>query len=224
MTNRPVIATAAPRVLALLAVGLLFLLSVVIPAPPACAHDVLIRSVPADGETYTEYPARIELEFMDDIIPASPALLIQDAEQEVVWEVTPDLEGRIAIAAFPVLPDGEYRLNWSLVSADGHRQEGTIPFELSTGLISAPAETGPTTAPAEVQPPSPTPGPTPDPTDAETSVEAATEAPSSPPTDEPGGLAGLSLPAKIGIGVGALAAAGTVAVLILRRRDGELGS
>lgn len=117
-------------------------------AIPAHAHDFIVSSTPSEQQHFPTAPALIELEFSAEIIPASPALLIQDAARNVVWEAVPELNGRIATAPFPALPDGAYRLNWSLVSADGHRLEGTIPFTLGT-ISDAPTPSPPSPPPGE---------------------------------------------------------------------------
>nr|NLD41778.1 copper resistance protein CopC [Actinomycetales bacterium] len=216
----------APRALTLLAAGLLFLLAVLVPAPPARAHDFLVSSIPAEGETHTEFPPRIELEFSADIIPASPAILIQDATGAAVWEATPELTGRVASAAFPQLPDGDYSLNWSLVSSDGHRVEGAIPFVLATGLTESPATAEPGAGPTagagtgpgdEVTTTGPGEG-------TSSTGETGTPAPgaeSEPAVPET--TAGLSTLARIGIGAGGFIAAAVLVTIMLRKQGRGLG-
>ncbi|MDO5494318.1 MAG: copper resistance protein CopC [bacterium] len=225
-----------PRAFALLGAALLALLlagvALLAPALPAHAHDYLVRSIPAEGEEFSEVPARIELEYSADIIPASPALLVTDAAGELVWEGVPDVEGRLASAPFPELGDGAYSLAWSLVSSDGHRVEGEIPFTMATGAPSV--EPSPTPAPGTTPPddaPSPSvtasPAAPPAPVTPSPSVIAAPGAAPSPDGTETegaedSGLGALPMPAKIAIGVGGIAAAGLVAVLVLRRGRGGL--
>ena len=118
------------------AVVILALLALLAPSA-ATAHDQLIESFPADGDVITEMPLQLSLEFSDQIIPMMPAVLIQDAARNTVHEAAPALNGRVATSPFPELPDGAYNLNWSVVSADGHRIEGSIPFEMATGIAPA---------------------------------------------------------------------------------------
>lgn len=184
--------TAAAAVL----LALLWLL-----APSAAtAHDQLIESMPADGDVLTEIPVQLSLEFSDEIIPMSPAVLIQDAARTTVFEAIPELNGRVATTAFPELPDGAYSLNWSVVSSDGHRIEGAIPFELATGIapdpaVAAAAETGDS---------------------ADSAVSPAEEADDAEGTG--GGLAALPLPVKIVLMVAAIGALASVIILQFRRK------
>lgn len=105
---------------------------------PAQAHDYIVDSTPATNATYDTVPPRIEIEFSAEIIPASPAMLILDGDGNVIWEAIPDLEGRTAVIEFPSLNDGSYTLAWSLVSSDGHRVEGGIPFSMTAGVTDGP--------------------------------------------------------------------------------------
>lgn len=107
-------------------------------ATPAAAHDQLISSTPADGGTLTELPTQIVLEFNNELIDAAPALLIRDAANTTIHRATPEVDGRFATTAFPELGDGSYRIAWSVVSSDGHRIEGSMPFEMATGRAAAP--------------------------------------------------------------------------------------
>ncbi|HHW83561.1 MAG TPA: copper resistance protein CopC [Actinomycetales bacterium] len=200
---------------ALLTAALALLLTLLAPALPARAHDFLISSTPADNQVFDAFPARVELEFTADIIPASPALLIMDSERAVVWEAVPELAGRVASAEFPHLEDGEYSLNWSLVSSDGHRVEGAIPFTLATG------QSGTAPSPDDAAPSSPDSPPAPSSPDDGGTIPTD---PSPAATDGPvGGLGDLPLATKIAIAVGALGAAAVVAILAFRRKDRGLG-
>lgn len=182
---------------------------------PAAAHDQLVASTPGDGETLTEMPGQIMLEFNNELVPAAPALLVRDAAGTTVHRATPEVNGRVATTPFPELPDGEYRLNWSVVSSDGHRIEGSMPFALATGRsVGATPVAGEGSA---------------DPGDATgAATGAATEAGASPSsaaadgTDTAGGLADLPPAARVAIGVGALGAAVAVLGVILRARRGGI--
>ncbi|HZK06526.1 MAG TPA: copper resistance CopC family protein [Actinomycetaceae bacterium] len=201
-------------------------------AVPAHAHDYLVDSTPASGETYDTAPAQIELEFSADIIPASPALLIQDADLAVVWEGEPELNGRFATAPFPELAAGEYRLNWSLVSSDGHRVEGTIPFTLGSAAASGDGGTAPGTADGETAPGTgdgdgeTAPGTGNDAGSATAAVvgDEGTTIPetTTAPTEPISAVDDLPLGARIAIGLGGTAAVAILAALALRRRNGGL--
>jgi len=177
-------------------------------AAPAHGHDQLISSVPGEGETLTALPATIMLEFSNELIPAAPALLLRDASGATVYRATPAVQGRVATAPFPELPDGDYRINWSVVSSDGHRIEGSMPFTLATGRPAA----GPTAGDGDAA------GVTGQPADG---VVAASPS----RTGEPAGggvLSDLPAAARIAIGVGALGAAAVAVAVLQRARRGGL--
>lgn len=150
----PVLAAAGLFLALLLGTGLGF-------AAPARAHDQLLGSTPAEGAVLAELPESIVLEFSNELLDAGPALLIRDAADATVFTAAPAIAGRTATAPFPRLPDGAYRLNWSVVSSDGHRIEGTIPFQVAlAGRVAsapAPAPATATAAPATVAPATATP-------------------------------------------------------------------
>lgn len=175
-------------------------------ATPAMAHDQLISSTPEDGGTVTEQPDQIVLEFNNELIDAAPALLIRDAADTTVHQATPAVDGRFATTDFPELGDGTYRLAWSVVSSDGHRIEGFMPFEMATGRPAAPVATTASSA---------APGAGTNSGAADGGATASEEA--------DGGLASLSAPVKVAIGVGGLGAAAAVtAAVVLRGRRGGL--
>lgn len=107
-------------------------------AAPSAAHDVLIGSVPDDGDALDAAPELIELEYNNEPMDASPAIAVLDEAGETVHEAVPDIEGRFARTEFPELPDGQYTISWSVVSSDGHRLEGAIPFTLEQGDVEQP--------------------------------------------------------------------------------------
>ncbi|MGM0386082.1 MAG: copper resistance CopC family protein [Actinomycetota bacterium] len=173
---------------------------------PAVAHDQLISSTPEDGGTLTELPTQIVLEFNNELIDAAPALLIRDAAGTTVYQATPEVNARVATADFPELGDGAYRIAWSVVSSDGHRIEGSMPFEMATGRPAAPLAT---TAPTDAGE-----GP---------ATGAGQDGTSEDGTGADGtGLAGLSTPVKVAIGIGSAGAVAAAAAVAMRRGRGGL--
>ncbi|NCD18981.1 MAG: copper resistance protein CopC [Actinobacteria bacterium] len=175
---------------------------------PAVAHDQLISSIPEDGGTLTELPTQIVLEFNNELIDAAPALLIRDAASTTVHQATPAVDGRFATTEFPELGDGSYRIAWSVVSSDGHRIEGSMPFEMATGRPAAPlATSAPSAAGGET-----------------TSGTEGGNGDEGLDGDTIGddGLAGLSTPVKVAIGIGSVGAVAAAAAVVLRRGRGGL--
>lgn len=173
--------------------GLLLGAALMLIALPAAAHDQLIASTPAAGDVLSEAPAQIELEFNAEIIDATTAIIIQDDDGRTVHQAAPSVDGRFVRAPFPELEDGAYRLNWSVVSSDGHRIEGTIAFTRGDGAVPTAG------SPAATEP------------------GAVAESETAPPAFQGGGLATLSTPMKAIVGLVGLSAVGVAAALAVRR-------
>lgn len=170
---------------------------------PAVAHDTLVSSSPADGETLTASPAEIRLTFSDDALPIAPQVIVfpEGTPPGEAQEATVD--GRDVHLALPdPLAEGTYRVSWSVVSSDGHRIEGTYLFHLDAdgdGVVTASA-TPPTTGAATDAP-----------------VDATASA--SDPATGTAGTTGRGIPVLGWIGaIAAAAAIGAAVVLALRRR------
>lgn len=190
--------------------ALLSAMLLVFAAAPALAHDQLIESTPGYEAELGEYPTQIELEFNADIIDAAPAVLIRDSAGATVYQATPTVAARVATAPFPELDDGAYTLTWSVVSSDGHRIEGAIPFTLATGRTAASSSSESTTTASAV-------APTMDETTAGTGETAGSASPVtiSGPTGQ-FTLTGPFAVAAVVAGVGAVAALVALAIRRLR--------
>ncbi|UNX54745.1 copper resistance protein CopC [Georgenia sp. TF02-10] len=129
--------------LAALLGGLLLLAA----AAPARAHDVLLESSPADGETLPAAPAEIVLTFNNELLDGGQAIVVADASGATVAEGSPVLAGRTATLALPDLPGGQYAVTWSVVSSDGHRIDGELGFTVEGTAATGTPDTAGTTAP-----------------------------------------------------------------------------
>lgn len=124
-TGRSFIARAATAGLALSFLGLTTAL-------PAQAHDSLVSTSPAEGETITTDPGEVSL-----TLTGAPQS--SDALQTTIIEVTagdghPASSGEVTIDG-PVISTGvelehadSYTVDWRTVSADGHPIEGSYVF------------------------------------------------------------------------------------------------
>lgn len=183
-----------------LIVALVAVLGPALAAPAVHAHDQILESNPADGATLDAPPVAVVLTFNADILPIAPAVLVRDAAGAVVLDAEPAVAGPVATAPLPAdLAPGVYAVSWRVVSQDGHPIQGSFTFAVAD--TPAPAPAAPTTTPP-----------------AGTATTPATMTPSvaspSPETsaDESG---------AVPLAIGALAALGTVGVvviLLLRRR------
>jgi methionine-rich copper-binding protein CopC len=104
----------------------------------AAAHSYLLSSNPADGAELSKPPKRVLLTFSDPLIASGAALAVSG----------PDGGGRLAAAVSgPRLtaqwpadwPSGRYRVNYRVVSEDGHVMNGALSFRIAGG---AAGETG----------------------------------------------------------------------------------
>ncbi|WP_182977044.1 copper resistance CopC family protein [Arthrobacter cheniae] len=131
--------------------GLALSLFGLITAIPAQAHDSLVSTSPAEGETITTDPGEVSLTLTG--VPQS-----SDALQTTIIEVTaedghPASSGEVTVNG-PVISTGvelehadSYTVDWRTVSADGHPIEGSYVFTYAPdGEAVTPATTGPTTA------------------------------------------------------------------------------
>lgn len=205
------------RVIAPLAALAVLLLSFGAVAAPATAHDALVASVPADGETLTTAPRELVLTYNNEIATIGAEVQISDPAGTVLTE-TPAVEGTNATVTLPQdLAPGAYSVAWRVTSSDGHPIEGTLAFTLDVPAPTAEptteaptAEATTTTATATATTAEPTAGAT---------VETATPEESTDAADLPG----LGLPTWV-LAVVGLAIVGAIVGLIVRlRRDQGTG-
>ena len=110
-----------------LAVGALILAA----AGPAAAHSLLLESSPGADALVQAPPASVTLRFNNRIEKKLSSVRLRDAAGRVV--VLPvDADGpadRLNAAATPIAP-GKYRVEWQVLSTDGHVASGSFSFRL----------------------------------------------------------------------------------------------
>ncbi|MEN2467807.1 copper resistance protein CopC [Ornithinibacillus sp. JPR2-1] len=95
------------------------------------AHSHLESSNPADGEVVTEVLDNIVLDFDGGVEQGSIIELSSiDGQAIDLEDITIEDNSLTATLANP-LPNGEYQVNWSIVSADGHPVEGEFTFSVN---------------------------------------------------------------------------------------------
>jgi methionine-rich copper-binding protein CopC len=100
---------------------------------PAAAHSLLLESVPAAGATLTSPPRQLTLRFNNRIEKALSRVRLLNARgvtQPLV--ITPDgaPPDRLT-AAVPPLAPGAWRVEWQVLSSDGHVVTGRFEFRLA---------------------------------------------------------------------------------------------
>ena len=188
-----------------LAAALLTALLILVPVSRASAHDELIASDPAVDATVETLPEELSLTFSAALIdaPEGTAVVVTDAAGNTVSDGAAEING--AILTQPLVTDaavaGEYRVQWQVVSSDGHPTEGEFSFTVATGAAASTAE------------------PTSQPTTEESAAPGAVET-TAPAVDDPNNQAQVSIsPAwMIGAAVVLLIAIFLAVVLLAKRR------
>ena len=146
------------------------LLLVVMGAGVAQAHSELVSTTPEDGQVLDAPPTELTFTFNEDLLPDFVNFVATDPSGQVVELAVSGVSGPTATVAWPSeAPGGEWRVDYRVVSQDGHPVEGSMTF--------AYAATSPTPSPTSAAPsPEPTTSsaePTPEPTSAEPSPTVA---------------------------------------------------
>ena len=98
----------------------------------AHAHADLEFASPAPGEQLTEAPSEIRLTF-SEVVGEETAVLLFTDDFQLVGELDVAIEPRNPrqiVAPLPVLESGIYTVQWTAVSADGHKISGSYNFQL----------------------------------------------------------------------------------------------
>lgn len=126
--------------------------------PLAAAHIDLVSASPADGSRALKAPEQIKLQFSDDIEPrfAKLALMVSGTSQALTSRV----DGSQVVATLPRISSSneEWKVNYRVVSTDGHPVTGTIRFAVSAASSSAStlsASSRPSSSAPKATPPSP---------------------------------------------------------------------
>ncbi|WP_125107858.1 MULTISPECIES: copper resistance protein CopC [Gulosibacter] len=127
---------AARRVLVVLAALVLAVAAAVWGAATAAsAHDELVSSTPADGDSLESAPTEAVLEFSGNVQEVGTEFALQDASGATVeLPEAYTISGTSISQPLPELEHGEYSLNWRVVSEDGHPISGTIGFGVGSTL------------------------------------------------------------------------------------------
>lgn len=202
-TGQQAIVRGAALLLALLAA---LALALGVWASPAAAHDTLVDSNPAEGETLDAAPGQAELGFSAEISPVGVAFALRDAQGNTLdLPAVAQVEGVTVTQPLPAIGGGDYLLDWRVVSSDGHPISGTIGFAVAASVVApttaAPAPVATTAAPS--------------PSAAPTAVATATPAVVADGDDT--GAEGLPLWGVIVIGVGGVAVIAAAAIGVAAR-------
>lgn len=120
------------------AAGIGLLVSLVLGSVPASAHAAMVSTDPGDGERLTTAPAKVTLEFNENI--ASPAFIVITAPDgtRVRTGSIEAVDKTVTTTVAPVDMKGTYSMSYRVVSTDGHPVEGGTTFVVTTGKVAAP--------------------------------------------------------------------------------------
>ncbi len=171
----------------------------------AQAHSELVSSSPEDGQVLDAPPTEVTFTFNEDLLPDFVNFVATDPGGQVLELAVSGVNGPTATVAWPAeAPGGEWRVDYRVVSQDGHPVDGSITFSYAAESPS------PTPTPSTPSPSPTTSSATPEP--APTSAEPS---PSAVPASESSGPSTGWIIAIVGVGV----LIGIVVVgLVARRR------
>jgi methionine-rich copper-binding protein CopC len=107
--------------------------AVLLVSSPAIAHSLLLESSPAADATLTAPPARLTLRFNNRIEKRLSRIAILDEHgtpQALAIAVADGGADRLT-ASLPPLAPGAYRVEWHVLSTDGHVVSGGFGFRLA---------------------------------------------------------------------------------------------
>jgi copper transport protein len=114
-------------------VALVAVVALMAPAD-AFAHATLLRTAPQDGAVLKTAPRVVTVFFDDTVRVAKGNAAVANATSASVMAGKAVAHGRtIAIPLRANLPDGAYSVRWSVVSDDGHQEEGVLAFAAGAG-------------------------------------------------------------------------------------------
>src|SRR5438552_2206699 len=118
---------------ALLATALVAAAALALPAG-ASAHATLVRTVPANGAVLAHAPRKIEVVFDDTIRVGHGNAVVANGSQRSVLAGKPTVRGHVLTLPLRAgLPDDDYSVRWSIVSDDGHQEQGVLAFGVGAG-------------------------------------------------------------------------------------------
>ena len=127
------------RTLRLLVLLLLAAESLVVWAIPASAHDKLIGSDPAAGSTVTVLPAAVRLYFEEPPVTGYTTVSVRDPHGKQLRSSGVISAGStISVRIREVHVLGTYRVDYHVLSDDGHAVNGTVQFVLGGAARSEP--------------------------------------------------------------------------------------
>jgi methionine-rich copper-binding protein CopC len=99
----------------------------------AFAHAKLQASDPQPGSTLESAPKQVRLKFNEALEPAFSKIKVtgpQNNEIPVKPTTVDKADPTVMMAALPSLAAGEYHIQWSTMTHDGHKAKGEVTFKV----------------------------------------------------------------------------------------------
>lgn len=99
----------------------------------AFAHAKLQSSDPQSGSTLSSAPKQVRLKFNEALEPAFSKIKVmgsQNNEIPVAATTVDKADPTVMSAPLPALASGEYRIQWSTMTHDGHKAKGEVTFKV----------------------------------------------------------------------------------------------
>jgi copper transport protein len=103
------------------------------------AHAYIIVSSPSENETLKMSPNEVTIQFDEPIQPKFYSIKVTNSNGKRVdkknGRIDPNQPTILKTGLKKNLPNGTYRIQWKVISNDGHPVEGVIPFQIGTGVV-----------------------------------------------------------------------------------------
>lgn len=96
----------------------------------ALAHAALLQATPPVGSTVSTSPREVRLTFSEGVEKSFSAAEVSAANGERIPARSRVEGSEIIVPLSTRLPPGVYRVNWHVLSVDGHRTSGDFRFEV----------------------------------------------------------------------------------------------
>jgi methionine-rich copper-binding protein CopC len=99
----------------------------------AFAHAKLQSSDPQSGSTLDSAPKQVRLKFNEALEPAFSKIKLtgpQNSEIPVTATNVDKADPTVMTAPLPTLAAGEYHIQWSTMTHDGHKAKGDVTFKV----------------------------------------------------------------------------------------------
>ena len=121
------------RLIATASAVLMLLTAVLVWSPATLAHTRFLMSEPAPDDKLATPPETVQLWFSHPVEADFSRIEVTDSGGKRVdnKDVARDADdAKVLRVTLPTLSSGKYQVNWTAVSADGHRVKGTFSFSV----------------------------------------------------------------------------------------------